>query len=86
MFAVIEFKEDGGLALVKSAWISPRKKDVFWPPTKDPNQYTKLVRSTEDSITEAWKLYEISRIFYQSGEIIHFYQVCHMLTCVLHYR
>lgn len=69
MFVVVEFAESsgGGLAIVHSHWLTPRKKEVFWPPYKENAQYVRAVKRGEES-TESWKLYNISRIFYESGK------------------
>ncbi|RLU23883.1 hypothetical protein DMN91_004091 [Ooceraea biroi] len=40
-FTGIEFTDDsgGGVALVSSQWLTPRKQEVFWPPYKFQSQY-----------------------------------------------
>lgn len=36
-YVVVEFdeKHGGGVAAVNSAWLTPFKKEVFWPPYED---------------------------------------------------
>lgn len=71
MFAVVEFSEDeGGLAVVKSSWLTPRKRNVFWPLIKDTKQFNKILLSREDTSKESWLLYGIARIFYESGKLL----------------
>lgn len=71
MFAVVEFSEDeGGLAVVKSSWLTPRKKNVFWPPIKDTKQFKKTLLCNKDPSKDSWLLYGISRIFYESGMLL----------------
>lgn len=43
MFMVVEFEEavGGGIAIVRSSWLDPRKKQVFWPPHKQSCQFTR---------------------------------------------
>lgn len=72
MFSVVEFKEcdGGGVALINSQWLTPRKKEVFWPPVKDTNKFNKLLKEKEQSIdTEKWSIYEVQRVFYETGNI-----------------
>lgn len=71
MFVVVEFEEGsgGGLAIVHSLWLTPRKKEVFWPPYKDNGQYIRALKRGEES-TDTWTLYTISRIFYEDGKSV----------------
>ncbi|KAF5308401.1 hypothetical protein FQR65_LT18177 [Abscondita terminalis] len=61
MYSVIEFDEDSGaLAIVNTKWLTPRKKEVYWPPITDINKFKKCLRSSFDpSNIEKWKLYPI---------------------------
>lgn len=71
MFAVVEFSEknDGGISLVNSNWLTPRKTEVYWPPFKDSTKFNKAVRLLDQCInTETWSLFPISRIFYETGK------------------
>lgn len=34
-YVVIEFSDGGGVAVVRNIWLTPRKKEVFWPPIKN---------------------------------------------------
>lgn len=71
MFAIVEFidKEGGGLAIVSNQWLTPRKKEVFWPPVKDQQNFTKLLLRRPDEVnTETWKLYQIKIVFYETGD------------------
>lgn len=44
MFNLIEFEDNGGLAVVCDHWLTPRKKEVFWPPVKEQRLYNKIVK------------------------------------------
>lgn len=71
MFAIVEFsdKEGGGLSLINSRWLTPRKKEVLWPPIRDSLQFNRILRDSNHVVdTETWKTYEISRIFYECGK------------------
>lgn len=66
-FLVIEF-EEGGLAVVQSHWVTPRKKEVYWPPVKNRSTFAKLLQADEPAdINDSWKLYPIQKIFYETG-------------------
>lgn len=68
MYSVIEF-EDGGIAVVRSEWLTPRKKEVYWPPDKELIKFDRiLVKGTE--ITDNWKTYNILRTFYGTGKAV----------------
>lgn len=71
MFAVVEFDEEaagGGLSVINTKWLTPRKKEVFWPPYKENNQFVRAVKRSEDINTETWSVYRLSRIFYETGK------------------
>lgn len=72
MYAVIEFSpgEGGGLSLVNKVWITLRKKQVFWPPYKDQSQFDRSLKRGEDVNKETWSLFNIKKIFFESGELI----------------
>lgn len=66
----IEFCETtgGGVALVHETWLTPRKKEVFWPNYKQQSQFNRAVtcgQAPEDN----WKLYAVKRCFFESGKL-----------------
>ncbi|XP_072400660.1 uncharacterized protein [Diabrotica undecimpunctata] len=63
-FVLIEFdeKEGGSVAVVHQNWLTPRKKEVYWPPYKTQALYDKAVKKG-DSCTEDWQLFTVKRIF-----------------------
>lgn len=69
MYAVIEFapEQGGGVSIVSSTWLTPRKKEVFWPPHKEQAQFVKSVKRSEEINEDTWKLYQVHRIFYETG-------------------
>ncbi|CAG9762341.1 unnamed protein product [Ceutorhynchus assimilis] len=71
MFAVIEFKEadGGGLSLVNSQWLTPRKQEVFWPPIKNSSNFSKVLRRVEQDIDpDKWKLFGVEKVFYETED------------------
>lgn len=70
-FFVIEFVE-GGLAVVPSVWLTPRKKEVYWPPVKDTILYKKLVKRQEEVDENSWKLYSVQKVFCETGKYFYF--------------
>lgn len=69
MYTIVEFKESdgGGIAIVNNSWLTPRKRRVFWPPTKEQKHFDKLVQSSEEIDEKIWKLYHIERCHYETG-------------------
>lgn len=70
-FVGVQFDEpdDKSIALVSNSWITPRKKEVYWPPCKYKHQFDrKLCDHLEPD--ETWKLYKISRCFFEDGKFI----------------
>lgn len=68
MYHVVEFgsKSGGGLGLVRDEWLTPRKKECFWPPFKLSHQFNKAL-SEGHAPEDNWTLYEIEREFYKTG-------------------
>lgn len=64
----MEFEESsgGGVGLVRNDWLTPRKRECFWPPHKLASQYNKSL--VEDKTPGSdWKLYNVRRVFYSTG-------------------
>jgi len=72
-YVLIEFDDGGGVAVVRKTWITPRKREVFWPPMKDPKTFNKVLENTLHPDTEKWKLYSILRCLYETGKHKRFY-------------
>ncbi|KAK9700857.1 hypothetical protein QE152_g30975 [Popillia japonica] len=70
MFSVIEFtvEDGGGLAVVNSNWLTPRKKQVFWPPVNEQTKFNRYLK-TESVNTETWILYKIRKIYYECDDL-----------------
>lgn len=66
-YSVVEFS-DNSVGIINSSWLTPRKKETFWPPTKDQKQYYKILRNPDPDFTD-WKLYEV-RCLYESGKFL----------------
>lgn len=69
-FIGVEFKNSigGGLAVVHYKWLTPQKSRSFWPPSnKAQRNYHNFLRNAV-SPDSSWKLYEIERIFFESGK------------------
>lgn len=64
-FLGIEFLEKGGggLALVNSKWLTPWRKEVWWPPFKQ-EQFDKLLKKGETP-DESWTLYGIFKSYFE---------------------
>ncbi|XP_071578619.1 uncharacterized protein [Temnothorax nylanderi] len=71
-YAVVEFddKNGSGVAAVNSAWLTPLKREVFWPPYKEQKKFDKALKTGEPVDTEKWTLHSITRIFYRSDDLL----------------
>ncbi|KMQ91808.1 hypothetical protein RF55_8283 [Lasius niger] len=70
-FTGIEFTDDsgGGIALVSSQWLTPRKQEVFWPPYKFQFQYDKAIKKgVVPEQDGSWKIYKIKRCFFETDD------------------
>lgn len=69
MFVVVEFddSEGGGVAIVRKSWITPRKKEVFWPPYKQSQQHNKALKQNEPVDVDIWSVYKIKRCLFETG-------------------
>lgn len=70
MYCVIQFDDSGSnsLAVVHETWLTPLKKEVFWPPFKDSKSYKRALCEGTAIDAENWKLFGVNRIFYQTDE------------------
>ncbi|KAF2895590.1 hypothetical protein ILUMI_10585 [Ignelater luminosus] len=50
LFVGVEF-EDGAVALVNATWLTPRKKEIQWPPYKTQFEYNKALLKAEVYVT-----------------------------------
>lgn len=66
----IEFADDsgGGVALISSQWLTPRKQEVFWPPYKSQSQYKALKKGVIPEQDGSWTIYKIKRLFFETDD------------------
>lgn len=76
MFVGIQFQANEGsqLALVHTKWLTPRKKEVWWPPYKLQEQYNRALRKG-DSPTENWRIFDVARSLFLEGRTHFFLEV-----------
>lgn len=69
MYVGIEFEEldGGGVSLVNAKWFTPRKSEVWWPPTKSQDRFNKALRKGESPEND-WKIFKIKRCFFHEGK------------------
>ncbi|KAF5301723.1 hypothetical protein FQA39_LY10654 [Lamprigera yunnana] len=69
-FAGIEFSErgGGGVALICSEWLTPRKRHCFWPPIKSSFQFEKALIKRIPTNEQDWAQYEVSRCFFETDD------------------
>lgn len=66
IYKIIEFSDNGGVAVVLSNWMTPRKTEVFWPPYKDQLSFDRALQNQE-STGDSWKLFHVARVFCETG-------------------
>lgn len=69
VFVGIEFFEadGGGVALIHEKWLTPRKKEVWWPPVKQQDHFSKALKKG-DSPAANWKIYGVARTFFEEDD------------------
>lgn len=65
-FLGVEFVEDSSLAVIRSEWLTPRKKEVLWPPFKTQDLYNKALLKGENPEND-WIPYAITRTIFECG-------------------
>ncbi|XP_031344736.1 uncharacterized protein LOC116171856 isoform X2 [Photinus pyralis] len=72
MYAIVEFDDNhgGGVCAIPSLWLTPKKKEAFWPPFKDQSKFDKALSQREAVDESSWQLYNVSRIFYETDDIL----------------
>lgn len=73
MFTVVQFDDKSGasLAVISTSWMTPRKKEVFWPPYKSTTTFKKALKKHEEVNEGKWTLYGVQRIFYETGKLLN---------------
>ncbi|KYQ60016.1 hypothetical protein ALC60_00941 [Trachymyrmex zeteki] len=90
-FIGVEFVSDekldsGAIALVHLTWLTPRKKEVWWPPYKTSSRFKKALSVGEEPREDTWTLCQVDRILF-SCSMLYIYIYTHILyilyTCLL---
>ncbi|XP_063216728.1 uncharacterized protein LOC134527735 isoform X1 [Bacillus rossius redtenbacheri] len=71
MYQVVEFDTDsgGGVGIIHSKWLTPRKKECFWPPFKHSQQYNKCLSDGQHPCGK-WRICALKRKFYITDDIL----------------
>ncbi|KAK4887247.1 hypothetical protein RN001_003518 [Aquatica leii] len=69
MFQVVEF-EDSSIAIIRTDWLTPRKKQTFWPPYKKTADYEKCLTTKESCVIASWDTYVIKKKYYMTDNLI----------------
>lgn len=59
--------DNGEIAIVHLKWLTPRKKEVLWPPYKMTSRFNKALISGEEPDENSWQLYCVKRLFFECG-------------------
>lgn len=70
-FVIVEWQDEGGISLINEKWLTPKKKEVLWPPHKKSSTFNKALKEHE-SPDETWEIHAIKRCMYQSGMYLAF--------------
>ncbi|KAK4887821.1 hypothetical protein RN001_004092 [Aquatica leii] len=65
MFVLLEFREhnqDTTVGVVHSSWLTPKKKEVYWPAYKNQSAFDKAILKGEP-VGNKWELFTVKRIF-----------------------
>lgn len=73
-FVGVEFVSDNAeetdiIALVHQSWVTPLKKQVWWPPYKTSAQFKKALFIGEEVKKDIWTLYNIKRTFFAYDDL-----------------
>lgn len=68
-YSIIEFKGSLEVAVVCAKWLTPRKKEVFWPPYKENRMFMRAFKKEEELDPKTWELHVVERIFYEIGKL-----------------
>lgn len=64
----IEFLNSSGdydeIAIIHKKWLTPRKKEVLWPPYKITSRFNKALSLGEEPNKDSWQVYDVKRIFF----------------------
>ncbi|CAG9762751.1 unnamed protein product [Ceutorhynchus assimilis] len=67
-YMVVEWVDGGGLSVINKAWLTPKKKEAFWPPCKALNLFNKIIRENDPVIENDWALHGIKRVMYETDD------------------
>uniref|UniRef100_A0A1Y1NDB3 DUF4806 domain-containing protein n=1 Tax=Photinus pyralis TaxID=7054 RepID=A0A1Y1NDB3_PHOPY len=69
-YVIVEFgDENGRIGAVHKSWLTPLKKQAYWPPYKEQEKFDKALRCGEN-VQSSWTLWSVDRIFYQTDDIL----------------
>lgn len=86
MYVGVEFPNNGGVSIVNSCWLTPLKREVYWPPKQTGKNFKKLLQTLEDPPQDGtWKVHQIHRIFFETSKNliinIHNHSVISLFLC-----
>ncbi|KAI4455712.1 hypothetical protein MML48_9g00016783 [Holotrichia oblita] len=66
-FCGVSFNDDdeNAIAIINAKWLTPLKREAFWPPYKYQNQYEKAIKNSEEPKEGVWTLYKIKKIYFE---------------------
>ncbi|KAJ8914874.1 hypothetical protein NQ315_014887 [Exocentrus adspersus] len=63
-YKIVEF-ENAEVVVILESWLTPNRKQAYWPPPTDCLSYTRMLRKCQDA-DDTWETYPIARIFYET--------------------
>lgn len=70
-FVGVQFTEEENfrIAIVHEKWLTPKKTETFWPPSKFQSDSDRALRKgLQPQEGEGWKLYPIAKCYFECGK------------------
>lgn len=66
-FVIVEWEESGAISIINKEWLTPLKREAFWPPCKEQKTYYKMLKDNNTSIDDSWFIHKVKRCMFQTG-------------------
>lgn len=66
-YVIVEWEESGAVSIINRSWLTPLKREAFWPPCKEQKIFNKILQQNDPMIDNQWVLHAIKRCMYETG-------------------